>query len=96
MTLSHTADLRRTMVIEPGMNAVRGRVCLATDMQANYLSQQFGLDARVSQETATLVDVEIHRILEGAVEDESRTLMIGRKLKVSYSKTSCVGNMKAG
>ena len=62
------------MVTEFGMSPVLGPVRLATDMQANYLNQQLGLDARVSQETATLVDTETRRIIEEAVE-ESKTIL---------------------
>jgi cell division protease FtsH len=56
------------------MSTVLGPVRLAADMQANFLSQQFGLDARVSPETATLVDVETRRILEEAVS-EARSIL---------------------
>jgi hypothetical protein len=62
------------MVTEFGMSTVLGPVRLAADMQANFLSQQFGLDARVSPETATLVDIETRRILEEAV-DEARSIL---------------------
>jgi cell division protease FtsH len=72
--LAHATDLARRMVTEFGMSAVLGPVRLAADMQANFLSQQFGLDARVSPETATLVDVETRRILEEAVEEASSIL----------------------
>ena len=50
------------------MSPILGPVRLATDMQANYLSQQLGLDSRVSSETATLVDKETRRIIEESVE----------------------------
>ena len=69
--LAHATDLARKMVTEFGMSPILGPVRLASDMQANYLSQQLGLDARVSQETATLVDTETRRIIEEAV-DEAR------------------------
>jgi cell division protease FtsH len=72
--LAHATDLARRMVTEFGMSTVLGPVRLAADMQANFLSQQFGLDARVSPETATLVDVETRRILEGAVVKASSIL----------------------
>jgi cell division protease FtsH len=72
--LAHATDLARRMVTEFGMSTVLGPVRLATDMQANYLGQQFGLDARVSPETATLVDVETRRILEGAADEASSIL----------------------
>jgi cell division protease FtsH len=72
--LAHATDLARRMVTEFGMSAVLGPVRLASDMQANFLSQQFGLDARVSPETATLVDVETRRILEEAV-GEARSIL---------------------
>lgn len=65
--LTRATDLARKMVTEFGMSPVLGPVRLATDMQANYLNQQLGLDARVSQETACLVDTETRRILEEAV-----------------------------
>ncbi len=69
--LARATDLARKMVTEFGMSPILGPVRLASDMQANYLSQQLGLDARVSQETATLVDTETRRIIEEAV-DEAR------------------------
>jgi cell division protease FtsH len=69
--LAHATDLARRMVTEFGMSPILGPVRLATDMQANFLSQQLGLDARVSPETATLVDTETRRIIEEAV-DEAR------------------------
>jgi cell division protease FtsH len=72
--LAHATDLARRMVTEFGMSTVLGPVRLAADMQANFLSQQFGLDARVSPETATLVDVETRRILEEAVDEASSVL----------------------
>jgi cell division protease FtsH len=67
------------MVTEFGMSTVLGPVRLAADMQANYLSQQFGLDARVSPETATLVDVETRRILEEAV-GEARSILESHRM----------------
>jgi cell division protease FtsH len=70
--LARATDLARRMVTEFGMSPVLGPVRLATDMQANYLNQQLGLDARVSPETATLVDTETRRIIEEAV-DEARS-----------------------
>ena len=72
--LARATDLARRMVTEFGMSPVLGPVRLATDMQANYLSQQLGLDARVSPETATLVDTETRRIIEEAV-DEARIIL---------------------
>jgi cell division protease FtsH len=72
--LAHATDLARRMVTEFGMSTILGPVRLAADMQANFLSQQFGLDARVSPETATLVDVETRRILEEAVDEASSVL----------------------
>ena len=87
--LSHATDLARRMVTEFGMSAVLGPVRLAAEMQANYLSQQFGLDARVSQETATLVDVETRRILEEAVEDATIILKDHRLALDSLADLLC-------
>ncbi len=67
--LARATDLARRMVTEFGMSPVLGPVRLATDMQTNYLNQQLGLDARVSQETASIVDTETRRIIEEAVEE---------------------------
>ncbi len=72
--LARATDLARKMVTEFGMSPILGPVRLATDMQANYLSQQLGLDARVSPETATLVDTETRRIIEEAV-DTARNIL---------------------
>ena len=76
--LARATELARKMVTEFGMSPILGPVRLATDMQANYLSQQLGLDARVSQETATLVDTETRRIIEEAVEHSRSILEIHR------------------
>lgn len=66
--LARATDLARRMVTEFGMSPILGPVRLATDMQANYLNQQLGLDARVSPETASTVDAETRRIIEEAVD----------------------------
>jgi cell division protease FtsH len=87
--LSHATDLARRMVTEFGMSAVLGPVRLAADMQANYLSQQFGLDARVSPETATLVDVETRRILEEAMEVATNILKSHRRVLDSLADLLC-------
>jgi len=72
--LARATDLARKMVTEFGMSPVLGPVRLATDMQANYLSQQLGLVGRVSQETASLVDTETRRIIEAAVGEATQIL----------------------
>lgn len=72
--LARATDLARRMVTEFGMSAVLGPVRLANDMQSNFLSQQSGLDARVSPETANLVDMETRRILVEAVDEAIRIL----------------------
>jgi cell division protease FtsH len=76
--LAHATDLARRMVTEFGMSPVLGPVRLATDLQATYLNQQLGLDARVSPETATLVDTETRRLLEQAVEEACDLLVMHR------------------
>ncbi len=77
--LAHATDLARKMVTEYGMSPVLGPVRLAADLQTTYLNQQLGLDARVSPETATLVDTETRRIIEEAV-DEARNLLIAHRV----------------
>jgi cell division protease FtsH len=88
--LAHATDLARRMVTEFGMSTVLGPVRLAADMQAKFLSQQFvGLDARVSPETATLVDVETRRILEEAVDEASSILESHRLALGSLADMLC-------
>jgi cell division protease FtsH len=87
--LAHATDLARRMVTEFGMSTVLGPVHLAANMQTNFLSQQFGLDARVSQETATLVDVETRRILEEAVIEASSILESHRPALDSLTDLLC-------
>ncbi|HSB03315.1 MAG TPA: ATP-dependent zinc metalloprotease FtsH [Anaerolineales bacterium] len=87
--LAQATDLARRMVTEFGMSTVLGPVRLAGDMQANFLSQQFGLDARVSPETATLVDIETRRILEGAVDEASSILKNHRLALDSLADLLC-------
>lgn len=72
--LARATDLARRMVTEFGMSPVLGPVRLASNMQANYLNQQVGLDGRVSPETATLVDIETRRIIEEAVTEAHTNL----------------------
>jgi cell division protease FtsH len=81
--LARATDLARKMVTEFGMSPILGPVRLATDMQANYLSQQLGLDARVSPETATLVDTETRRIIEEAVE-QARSILETHRLELDH------------
>jgi cell division protease FtsH len=87
--LAHATDMARRMVTEFGMSTVLGPVRLAADLQANFLSQQFGLDPRVSPETATLVDVETRRILEEAVEKASSILELHRSALDSLADLLC-------
>jgi cell division protease FtsH len=87
--LARATDLARRMVTEFGMSDVLGPVRLASDMQANFLSQQYGLDARVSPETATLVDVETRRILEEAVAEAGRILKNYRLALESLADLLC-------
>jgi cell division protease FtsH len=77
--LAHATEMARRMVTEFGMSAILGPVRLASGTQANYLGQQYSLDARVSPETATLVDMETRRILEEAV-DEARSILDRHRL----------------
>lgn len=66
--LARATDLARRMVTEYGMSPALGPVRLAADLQSAYLGQSYGLDARVSQTTSALVDVETRRLVEEAAE----------------------------
>jgi cell division protease FtsH len=65
--LTRATDLARRMATEYGMSPSLGPVRLAADPQAAYLGGMQGLDARVSPQTAALVDAETQRIVEEAV-----------------------------
>jgi cell division protease FtsH len=81
--LARATDLARKMVTEFGMSPILGPVRLASDMQANYLNQQLGLDARVSPETATVVDTETRRIIEESV-DQARKLLESHRTELTH------------
>ena len=72
--LTRATDVARRMVTEYGMSPALGPVRLAADPQAAYLGQAIGLDARVSQTTSAMVDVETRRLVEEAVDRASHLL----------------------
>ncbi len=73
--LARATDLARRMATEFGMSPALGPVRLAGDPQAAYLGPQaWGLDNRVSQETAGQVDVETRRLVEEALGTAERLL----------------------
>jgi cell division protease FtsH len=73
--LARATDLARRMATEFGMSAALGPVRLAGDPQAAFLGpQSWGLDNRVSQATAGLVDVETRRLVEEALSEASAVL----------------------
>jgi cell division protease FtsH len=77
--LARATDLARRMVTEFGMSPVLGPVRLAGDPQAAFLGPQpWGLDSRVSQETAGQVDTETRRLVEEALSEASTFLDLHR------------------
>jgi cell division protease FtsH len=76
--LTRATDVARRMVTEYGMSPTLGPVRLAADPQAAFLGQAVGLDARVSQETSAMVDVETRRLVEEAVEHGRHLLEMHR------------------
>jgi len=76
--LARATDLARRMVTEFGMSPALGPVRLAGDPQAVYLGPQFGLDSRVSQETAARLDSETRRLVEEALDSASALLSAHR------------------
>ncbi len=76
--LARATDLARRMATEFGMSPALGPVRLAGDPQAVYLGPQFGLDSRVSQETAGQVDAETRRLVEEALDAASALLRAHR------------------
>jgi len=77
--LARATDLARRMATEFGMSPALGPVRLAGDPQAAYLGPQaWGLDGRVSQETAGQVDAETRRLVEEALDQASALLRAHR------------------
>jgi cell division protease FtsH len=77
--LARATDLARRMATEFGMSPELGPVRLAGDPQAAYLGlQAWGLDSRVSQETAGQVDAETRRLVEEALDQASALLSAHR------------------
>ena len=77
--LARATDLARRMATEFGMSPALGPVRLAGDPQAAFLGPQpWGLDSRVSQETASQVDAETRRLVEEALDSASALLTAHR------------------
>ena len=77
--LARATDLARRMATEFGMSPALGPVRLAGDPQAAFLGPQaWGLDGRVSQETASQVDAETRRLVEEALDSASALLTAHR------------------
>jgi cell division protease FtsH len=84
--LTRATDVARRMVTEYGMSPALGPVRLAADPQAAYLGQAIGLDARVSQATSAMVDVETRRLVEEAVE-RARHLLETHRVALDHLAT---------
>jgi cell division protease FtsH len=77
--LARATDLARRMATEFGMSPALGPVRLAGDPQAAYLGPgAWGLDSRVSQDTASQVDAETRRLVEEALDSASALLIAHR------------------
>ena len=77
--LARATDLARRMATEFGMSPALGPMRLAGDPQAAYLGTgAWGLDSRVSQETASQVDAETRRLVEEALDSASALLSAHR------------------
>jgi cell division protease FtsH len=77
--LARATDLARRMATEFGMSPALGPVRLAGDPQAAFLGPQgWGLDSRVSQDTASQVDAETRRLGEEALDSASTLLTAHR------------------
>ena len=88
--LARATDLARRMVTEFGMSPALGPVRLAGDPQAAYLGPQaWGLDSRVSQETASQVDAETRRLVEEALDSASALLSGHRVTLDRLAKRLC-------
>ena len=81
--LTRATDVARRMVTEYGMSPALGPVRLAADPQTAYLGQASGLDARVSQTTSALVDVETRRLVEESVA-RARQLLETRRTTLDH------------
>ena len=88
--LARATDLARRMATEFGMSPALGPVRLAGDPQAAFLGPQaWGLDSRVSQETASQVDAETRRLVEEALETASALLAAHRSTLDRLAERLC-------
>jgi cell division protease FtsH len=77
------------MATEFGMSPALGPVRLTGDPQAAYLGPQFGLDSRVSQDTASKVDAETRRLVEEALDSASALLIAHRATHDRLAERLC-------
>ncbi len=88
--LARATDLARRMATEFGMSPALGPVRLAGDPQAAFLGPQaWGLDSRVSQETASQVDAETRRLVEEALDSASALLTAHRSTLDRLAERLC-------
>jgi cell division protease FtsH len=88
--LARATDLARRMATEFGMSPALGPVRLAGDPQAAYLGPQaWGLDSRVSQETASQVDAETRRLVEEALDSAAALLSAHRTTLERLAERLC-------
>ncbi|MCT1558256.1 ATP-dependent zinc metalloprotease FtsH [Helcobacillus massiliensis] len=67
--LQNATKIARTMVTQLGMSDVVGQVALASDQDEVFVGMQQGQGPRYSPETAELIDNEIRRLLDNALDE---------------------------
>lgn len=67
--LQNATKIARTMVMQLGMSDVVGQVALSGDQDEVFVGMQQGQGPRYSAETAALVDAEVRRLLDDALDE---------------------------
>ncbi|MDO5644136.1 MAG: ATP-dependent zinc metalloprotease FtsH [Dermabacter sp.] len=67
--LQNATSIARTMVTKLGMSDVLGQVALAGDQDEVFVGMQQGQGPRYSAETARLIDEEIRRLVDNALDE---------------------------
>ncbi|MEE1619126.1 ATP-dependent zinc metalloprotease FtsH [Brachybacterium sp. J153] len=67
--LQNATKIARTMVMQLGMSEAVGQVALSGDQDEVFVGMQQGQAPRFSGETATLVDQEVRKLLDAALDE---------------------------
>ncbi|MFQ6484895.1 ATP-dependent zinc metalloprotease FtsH [Brachybacterium epidermidis] len=76
--LQNATKIARTMVMQLGMSEAVGQVALSGDQDEVFVGMQQGQAPRFSGETATLVDQEVRKLLDNALDEAHAVIVENR------------------